>query len=87
MFAETPVGSKRFGWGPHPYRDQVQIRLAHFRSRARKPRMYQGGPGFPGGVTIWIGFGCSMGLAREKICCNMPYGVEAWRDELLRCFR
>jgi hypothetical protein len=63
---------KRPGWArndldgaPHPNRDQVHIHLAHFRPRVRNPRLYQGDLGFPAVVTILIGFGYSVGLARE----------------------
>jgi hypothetical protein len=65
MFAETPLGSNEFGWGAHPYRDQVHSRLAQFRPRARNPRICQGGSGLPAAVTISTGFGYVVSLARE----------------------
>jgi hypothetical protein len=51
---------------PHPHRDQVHICLAHFRPRARNPRIRQGESGFSAAGTISPGFGSVMGLARES---------------------
>jgi hypothetical protein len=58
---------------PHPYRDQVHIHLAHFRPRARSPRMCLGESGFLAADTISIDFGSAMGLARETL------RIIAWR--------
>jgi hypothetical protein len=49
MFVETPLASKRFGWGPHPYRDQVHSRLAHFRPRA----MHNDPSPLPERIRLW----------------------------------
>ena len=50
---------------PHPYRDQVHIRLAHFRPRARDPPRRRDEQGFLEWVTISTGFGSGRGLTRE----------------------
>jgi len=76
------VGSNDLDKAPHPYRDQVHIRLGHFRPRARNPRMCRGESGFPAGETISIGFGSAMGLTREGRWFRTAYFVEIIRDKL-----
>jgi hypothetical protein len=72
MYKKTRVGSKRFGWGSHPHRDQVHIPLAHFRPRAVTPPFRQGGSGFLMAATI----GSCWPILRPGVRGGGPVGPE-----------
>jgi hypothetical protein len=80
MSKKTRVGSKRFGWGPHPHRHQVHIQLAKSRPRAVTPPLCEGASSFLAAVTISIGFGSAMGVAREGWMVSDDLLVEPTRD-------
>ena len=67
---------------PHPHRDQVHTRLAQFRPRVRNPPLCQGESGLAAVVTISIGFGCPIGLARGP-----AYALKDWQARLSRLRR